>query len=282
MLRTTALTILLTAALGGMPPVVAQTRMPASAPVEERDARETRQRLHEMLGQYPPSVAQVLRLDPSLLTKPEYLATYPGLAAFLAQHPEVAHNPAFFVGEAQGETVDGTRRQALHVVETIFEGAWVLIGFLGFFTLVGWLARNIMQHRTWQRASKVHADAHAKLVDRLTSNEDLLAYVQSPAGQRAMGLMAGTRAVHDSVMQPVIAPVNRILWSMQAGVVIAAAGVGLWFAKNNVIEEAAQPLYVVAMLAIALGVGFVVSSIVAYAFSRQLGLLDTEPRSSHA
>jgi heme/copper-type cytochrome/quinol oxidase subunit 3 len=97
-----------------------------------------------------------------------------------------------------------------------------------------------------------------------------------------MGLMAGTRAVHDNVMQPVIAPVNRILWSMQAGIVIAAAGIGLWFAKNNVIEEAAQPLYVVAMLAIALGVGFVVSSIVAYAFSRQLGLLDTEPRSSHA
>jgi hypothetical protein len=282
MLRTTALTILLTAALSGMPPVVAQTRTPASAPVEERDARETRQRLHEMLGQYPPSVTQVLRLDPSLMSKPEYLATYPGLAAFLAQHPEVAHNPAFFVGEARSEFGESSRSQSLHVVQDIFQGAMVLIGFLGFFTLVGWLARNIMQHRTWQRASKVHADAHAKLVDRLTSNEDLLAYVQSPAGQRAMGLMAGTRAVHDSVMQPVIAPVNRILWSMQAGVVIAAAGIGLWFAKNNVIEEAAQPLYVVAMLAIALGVGFVVSSIVAYAFSRQLGLLDTEPRSSHA
>ena len=96
-----------------------------------------------------------------------------------------------------------------------------------------------------------------------------------------MGLMAASRPAPD-LAAPIIAPVNRMLWSMQAGVVLAAAGMGLWIAKNSVIEEAAQPLYVVAMLTIALGIGFVLSSLVAYAFSRQLGLLDTEPRSSHA
>ena len=37
------------------------------------------------------------------------------------------------------------------------------------------------------------------------------------------------------------APLNRILWSVQAGIVLAAAGVGLLFAKNGVIEEVAQP-----------------------------------------
>ena len=78
------------------------------------------------------------------------------------------------------------------------------------------------------------------------------------------------------------APVNRILWSVQVGVVLTAGGVGLWFAKNNVIEEAAPLLNVVAVLAAALGIGFVVSALVAYAVSRQLGLLDPEPRSTHA
>ena len=77
---------------------------PVAAPAapDERTARETRERLREIFEQYPPSVAQVLRLDPSLLTRPDYLALYPTLAAFLAQHPEVAHNPVFFLGGVGG------------------------------------------------------------------------------------------------------------------------------------------------------------------------------------
>src|SRR6267378_2598403 len=72
------------------------------APVDEQSAREARDRLHQILDQYPPSVAQVLRLDPSLLTRPDYLAPYPTLATYLAQHPEVAHNPVFFPGGPGG------------------------------------------------------------------------------------------------------------------------------------------------------------------------------------
>ena len=83
-------------------------------------------------------------------------------------------------------------------------------------------------------------------------------------------------------MRVVGAPVNRILWSVQVGVVLAAGGLGLWVAKGSVIDEAAQALNVVAVLAVALGIGFVVSALVAYALSRQLGLLDPEPRSTHA
>lgn len=288
-LRTLASTLWMTALLSGVSPtLLAQSRpVPARpvevapAPVEERDSRETRQRLHDILNQYPPSVGQVLRLDPSLISKPDYLAPYPTLAAFLAQHPEVAHNPSFFVGDPRNEQWDAPRRQAVNVVENIFAGAMLLTGFLGFFTLVGWLVRSILEYRTLQRVAKAQQEAHSKLVDRFTANEDLLAYLQSPAGQRALGT-SPARPPFEIVTRAVAAPINRILWSVQAGVVLAAGGVGLWFAKNNVIEEAVQPLYVVAVLAVALGVGFVMSSLVAYALSRQLGLLETEPRSTHA
>src|SRR6266571_403309 len=155
-LSTAALTALMTALLSGLPPsLLAQTpaRSAEATPsrVEERDARDTRQRLHGILGQYPPSVGQVLRIDPSLITKQDYLAPYPTLAAFLAQHPEVAHNPAFFVGDSQAFAGD-PQRQSLRVVESIFVSATVLVGFLGFFTLVGWAMRVILQHRTWRAA----------------------------------------------------------------------------------------------------------------------------------
>ena len=287
-LRTLTLTMWLTALLSGVSPaLLAQPRpaptqapAPVQAPVDERDARETRERLREVLNQYPPSVAQVLRLDPSLLSKPDYMAPYPTLATFVAQHPQVVHNPAFFIGDPRFEVQETGRGAALRVVENVFEGAMFLIGVVSFFTLVGWLGRALIDYRTWQRASKIQADAHAKLVDRLTSNEDLLAYLQSPAGQRAS--MSATRPGLDIAMRAVGAPVNRILWSVQAGVVLAAGGLGLWFAKASVIEEAAQALNVVAVLAVALGVGFVASALVAYGLSRQLGLLESEPRSTHA
>src|SRR5207244_2917146 len=135
------------------------------------------------------------------------------LAAFLAQHPEVAHNPAFFVGQQTFET-DSGRGRALGVVRDIFEGVTVLIGFLGFFLLVGVLGRSIMQHRTWLRASKLQAEAHAKLVDRLTSNEDLLAYIGSAAGQRAMGSAVASRPLFDVAAHSVAAPVSRMLWAV--------------------------------------------------------------------
>jgi hypothetical protein len=288
-LRTVALTLWMTALLSGVPPTLlaqaparpAPAPTPVAAPVDERDARETRERLREIFNQYPPSVGQVLRLDPSLLTRPEYMTTYPTLAGFVAQHPEVAHNPAFFICESRFDGSDTPRRQAINAVENIFSAALLLTGFLGFFTLVGWLVRSTLEYRTWQRVAKTQAEAHAKLVDRFTANEDLLAYLQSPAGQRALG-SSPSRPPLEVVTRAVAAPVDRILWSVQVGVVLAAGGVGLWFAKNNVIEEAAQPLYVVAVLAVALGIGFVMSSLVAYGLSRQLGLLETEPRSTHA
>ena len=290
-LRTLTLTMWLTALLSGVSPALlaqpkqAPAQAPATpptvqAPVDERDARETRERIREILNQYPPSVGQVLRLDPSLMSKPDYMASYPTLATFVAQHPQVVHNPAFFIGDPRFEFQETGRGAALRVVESVFDGAMFLIGVVSFFTLVGWLGRALIDYRTWQRASKIQADAHAKLVDRLTSNEDLLAYLQSPAGQRAT--MSATRPGLDIAMRAVGAPVNRILWSVQAGVVLAAGGLGLWFAKASVIEEAAQALNVVAVLAVALGVGFVASALVAYGLSRQLGLLDSEPRSTHA
>jgi len=40
------------------------------AVVEEQNASETRERVRQILDQYPPVAPQVLRLDPSLITLP--------------------------------------------------------------------------------------------------------------------------------------------------------------------------------------------------------------------
>ena len=97
------------------------------------------------------------------------------------------------------------------------------------------------------------------------------------------GHLAGKRFLESAPLQldatprPTSAPVNRILWSVQVGLVIAAVGVGFLIVKNNVQQDVVQPLFALGILAISLGVGFVVSSFVSYLLSRRLGLWDEQP-----
>src|SRR5712692_8182753 len=263
-------------------PAPARPADAAPAPIDEQNARDTRERLHQILEQYPPSVGQVLRLDPSLLAKQEYMATYPTLAAYITQHPEVAHNPVFFLGGPGGgpQYYSDMRTRVTSAVETIFIGLEVLIGVVFAIGTLAWLIRSAIDYRRWLRAMKIQTDAHTKIVDRLASNEDLLAYMQSAAGQRFLTSSPITPPPMDQFSQPMSAPFNRILWSVQAGVVLTTAGAGLWPAKNGIFDEAAQAMQVVAILTMALGIGFVLSALASYGLSRQLGLVNS--RADHA
>ena len=234
------------------------------------DAQQTREELRQVLRGYPPSVGQVLRLDPSLAAREDYLTPYPALAAFLGQHPEVAHNPAFFFGQTQFDQPFTSKEQAMRTFETVLGGVGVFLFFTTALGVVTFIARSLIEHRRWLRATKLHSDAHTKVFDRLSSNEDLLAYIQSPAGRQFLeptpSLLDGSRAIS--------APIGRILWSVQAGVVLAVVGVGVWLVRNSLIEELAGPMSAVAVLAISLGLGFALSALVAYLLSHRLGLLE--------
>jgi hypothetical protein len=242
-------------------------------PIDERSARDVRQRLQEMFREYPPSLEQILRLDPSLLTREGYLAPYPMLEAFIAQHPDVVRHPSFYLGPPEpAETQEDARSRTVRMAGDVLETMVVLGGFVAFFITISWLARLLVDHRRWLRAEKTQNEVHAKLFDRLTSNEDLLAYLQSPAGVR---FLQPAPMPADASPRAVAAPISRILWSVQAGTVLAVVGVGLWFVKNTVMYELSGPLNVVAVLTIALGLGFTMSAGVSYLLSRRLGLLDS-------
>jgi hypothetical protein len=301
-LRTAATTLVMTAALSGLPPsrVAAQTRpeRPARPEGPERvgprtgpaapeapeaprvadwdNAQRTRDRLREILSQYPPSLAQVLRLDASLLTSQAYLAPYPTLAAFLAQHPDVARNPSFFIGETRIAGLESTHAQTMRGMSEMSVTFSVFLFFVTALGVMTYLARSVMEHRRWLHASKVQTDAHNKLFDRMSSNDELLAYIQSPAGQRFLT----STSVVEPESRAIGAPIGRILWSMQMGVVLALAGVGLWVGKVNVIEELAETMQVVGTLAIAVGIGFIVSALLSWALSHRLGLIHSP--STHA
>jgi hypothetical protein len=234
-----------------------------------------------LLQQYPPSLTQVLKLDPSLLSDDSYLAPYPALAQFIEDYPEVVRSPAFFIGPTEDVSEGAISRQRVYAVERIFGSFFLLMGFLTFFGLIGWVARLLVNHRRWLRASKVQMDTHNKLLDRLTSNEELLAYIQSEPGRRF--LEAAPMAVE--APQTIAAPVGRILWSIQAGTVVALFGFGVLLlsrrtASDTNIADASPFLFMIGIVGLAIGVGFLLSALLAYLVSQRMGLLDT--KSSHA
>src|SRR5688500_4314950 len=151
---------------------------------ETRDARETRDRLNEIFNQYPPSVREVLRIDPTLMYRPDYIANYPMLAAFLEQHPQIAHNPAFFVGERRfDEQSDNPRIEAARALRHAVEFGGIALIIMTITTGIVFLVKTVVEHWRWQRAMKAQNDLNTKLIDRFASSEDLLAYIQSPQGK---------------------------------------------------------------------------------------------------
>lgn len=241
------------------------------------DARGTQNQLRQLLRRYPPQVGEVLRLDPSLLEEPGYLSTYPELQTFLQQHPEIVRNAAFYFGTPSDGffASQNASVQAVRSWEQMVTGATVLAGFVSFFLVAAWVIRSIMEHRRWLRASRVQVDAHTKLLDRFTSNADLLAYIETSAGRR---FLEAAPLTLDAGTGTLTAPVGRILWSVQAGVVLAAAGVGLHFVGRRLIEEIGRGVGALGIVLLALGIGFVLSAGVAYGLSRRLGLLEPGPR----
>jgi hypothetical protein len=240
------------------------------------DARTTREQLRELLGRFPPDLARVLKMDPTLLRNEGYLAQYPALAQFLAQHPDVAHNSRFYFSFIEVEGGDwpqpaDSRTESVRMVRNMME--WV--GALGFFvagaSLAAWFVRTFIDYRRWLRVSKVQTDVHNKLMERFSGSGDLLAYVQSPAGRR---FLESAPIPLDPGPRILGAPLSRILWSVQAGVIFTVMGAGFEIVSNRVIEDVGQPMSVFAVLAAALGIGFIASGAVSYILSRRLGLLD--------
>ena len=260
------------------PPQVQVQQAPQVVFRETGDANATRMRLHQLLREHPPAVGEVLQRDPSLMNRPDYLTPYPALAAFLQQHPEIARNPSYFLGRFEYYE-PGPRNESLEMFQMILAGTGVALGFAAFLGVFVWVVRSIIDHRRWLRLSRTQAEVHTKLLDRLTTNEDLLAYIQSPAGRR---FLESAPITLDQEPRMANAPISRIIWSLQAGLVLAALGIGFWFVQmRNVSPDAAEGFFIIGVLAFSLGVGFTASAVLAYVLSTRLGLVP-RPKSTEA
>lgn len=260
------------------PAPAASTVAPAPAPVRlaETPAPELKRSLQSLLRGLPPALGEVLRHDPSLLTRADYLAPYPALAEFVRLHPEVPLNPSFFLGTPWEQPTDAESR-GLRMAENLMDGLGVLVVLSTFLAFFAWLVRTAIDHRRWLRQSKAQVEAHTKVLDRLSTHDDLLAYIQSDAGRR---FLESAPIEVDGRPRPTNTSLSRVLWAVQGGIVVLALGAGLRMAQGA-LGTAGQGFAILSTLCLALGVGFLASAAAAYVISIKHGLIGTEQKAQH-
>jgi heme/copper-type cytochrome/quinol oxidase subunit 3 len=76
------------------------------------------------------------------------------------------------------------------------------------------------------------------------------------------------------------APVGPIIWSMMAGIVLSTVGFGFAVAADSITNEVQRAFTVVGIILLALGVGFLIASLMAFIVSSRLGLFPARAASS--
>ena len=275
-------TLLLAATVASVAPATALAQRDTGAPVRPRpqaaplpqpvpvyqnvNAGQTQNELQRLLDQYPPTLRAVIQLDPSLLQNPDYLTPYPGLAAFLQQHPEILRDPSFFFGRPYvRDNERDPKILALNRAEDILGGVAAFTAGMVVLGVIVSLLRDVIGYRRWLRQSRAQTEMTVKVLDRLSSNEDLLAYLRTPAGAGVLSPSPFGMDVSDGSRPPF----GRILWSVQAGIVLMALGVGLWLVRGSVMQELAPGFVVAGTVALAVGIGFVISAALAYLLAQR-------------
>jgi hypothetical protein len=92
----------------------------------------------------------------------------------------------------------------------------------------------------------------------------MLRYLESGAGRQLLEAPPAEQS----------RPYGRILGSLQAGVILTLAGVGFMAVRTQFASEG-EGFFVLGILGMAVGIGFIASGALAYFLSRSWGLLDS-------
>lgn len=260
----------------------------SNAPIpNERDVASTQSELIRLL-RLSPTLTTVVSHDPSLLSDQEYVTrNNPQLAAFLAQHPEVARNPDFYLF-SHLKHVDGEPDEALqHEVwpdvyrsqdrPSAFERVWSdlvpLLAFACGIIAVILLTRMFIENRRWSRIFKMQSDVHGKLIEKFTNNQDLAAYMETEAGRKF--LEAAPIPIDFEQKHRVPSAVARVLTPLQVGIVMVLLGIGLLLLRHAG-PDMETPMLFFGTVVLMPGIGFIISAGVSWLLAARLGLMPSE------
>jgi len=132
--------------------------------------------------------------------------------------------------------------------------------FLAFFSWVGWLLFSTIRR---YKIAKLQADVQQRLLEKVSSGQELLAYAQTDAGKQLL----------ESLRVETVSPHARIIGALQTAIVMMALGFALLLLRNRV-SGAEEGFVVFGTIITVLGIGFAISSAASYYLSKAFGLLN--------
>jgi hypothetical protein len=140
-----------------------------------------------------------------------------------------------------------------------------MLVIIGVYSLFAWVTRAFLVNRRVTNSARIQAELQTRLLDKLGTSQELLAYLESPAGQRlAQSVILEKGTLH-----------GRILAAVQSGLILIVVGAALLALRGELGAEDIQALTMVGAIGMALGIGFLASAYVTYRLSKAWGLLGT-------
>jgi hypothetical protein len=273
--------------LAAAPLAVAQTRTtaaPTGQVPSEKDVADVQDQMLHLL-RLSPTMTAAVAADPSLLADQQYVArSNPELAQFMTSHPDIARNPEFYLF-SKLDPSEGRRDKALQRVvwpdltpvehgqsqaSAVMHDMVPIILFPVFFLAIVWVVRIFVDSRRWNRTFKQQSEIHSRLIEKLGTSQELVAYMETEAGKRF--LMASPIAAGPEFGQQMPNTVSRVLTSLSTGIVLALVGVGFLLLRNAG-PDTPEPMLITGTLLLMPGIGFILSAGVTWVLAKRLGLM---------
>lgn len=130
--------------------------------------------------------------------------------------------------------------------------------------VVFWLVFSTFRR---MKVARIQAEVHSKLIEKIGSSQEFLTFLETDSGKKLVASIG--------IEQPNRNPYNRILASVQAGVILVCVSIAFLIIGVN-FPDVAEGFKVVGALGLALGIGFLISAGLSYRLSKNFGLFDRE------
>jgi Flp pilus assembly protein TadB len=136
----------------------------------------------------------------------------------------------------------------------------MMLVLLALLATVAWVMYLVADTNKRQRRMKAQAELHGRLLDKFSSAREVVEFLQTPGGAQFV----------DSISSDREEPSSGVLRSTHRGIILVVVGTGClglikaygWY--NN-------PLLVIGVILLCLGIGFLVSAAVSHRLSKSFG-----------
>ena len=140
--------------------------------------------------------------------------------------------------------------------------AAIMLVLLGAFATAAWVMYLAAETSKRQRRVKAQAELHGRLLDKFGSAREVVEFLQTSGGAQFVDSLSNDREE----------PSNGIMRSTHRGIILVIVAAGALFLNWYYRDSGENPLLVIGVILLCLGIGFLVSAAVSHRLSRTLGL----------